>query len=108
MLEFYANFEINDETGDPLTDHDMTQLHYSRITSLQVCKIVLYLSHMPNSQFNVLQKAAFAKFPDLRDFALANVANVDTRDALLRHFKPLEYVLFFELVKNVFLTFLIC
>jgi Intron-binding protein aquarius N-terminus len=36
MLEFYANFEINDETGDPLTDHDMTQIHYSRITSLQV------------------------------------------------------------------------
>lgn len=36
MLKFYARFEINDETGDSLTDHDMTEIHYSRITSLQV------------------------------------------------------------------------
>ncbi|KAJ3647426.1 hypothetical protein Zmor_019305 [Zophobas morio] len=70
MLKFYARFEISDETGDPLTDHDMTQLHYSKITSLQ--------------------KAAFAKFPDLRNFALANVASVDTRKALLKHFGPLS------------------
>ncbi|XP_069675214.1 RNA helicase aquarius [Periplaneta americana] len=70
MLKFYSRFEISDETGDPLTDHDMTQIHYSRITSLQ--------------------KAAFAKFPDLRDFSLANVASVDTREALLKHFGPLS------------------
>lgn len=36
LLQFYAKFEINDESGDPLTDHDMMQLHYSSITSLQV------------------------------------------------------------------------
>ncbi|XP_008195128.2 RNA helicase aquarius [Tribolium castaneum] len=70
MLKFYARFEISDETGDPLTDHDMTQLHYSKITSLQ--------------------KAAFAKFPDLRSFSLANVASVDTRKALIKHFGPLN------------------
>jgi intron-binding protein aquarius len=94
MLEFYANFEINDETGDPLTDHDMTQIHYSRITSLQVmskkllkfcCRLLIVLLF-----FKLFQKAAFAKFPDLRDFALSNVATVDTRVALLKHFKPLE------------------
>ncbi|XP_023721856.1 RNA helicase aquarius [Cryptotermes secundus] len=70
MLKFYSRFEISDETGDPLTDHDMTEIHYSRIKSLQ--------------------KAAFAKFPDLRDFSLANVASVDTREALLKHFGPLS------------------
>ncbi|XP_046750844.1 RNA helicase aquarius isoform X2 [Diprion similis] len=70
MLKFYARFEISEETGDPLTDHDMTQLHYTKITSLQ--------------------KAAFAKFPDLRSFALANVASVDTREALYRHFGTLS------------------
>lgn len=37
MLKFYARFEISEETGDPLTDHDMTQSHYEKITSLQVC-----------------------------------------------------------------------
>lgn len=38
---------------------------------------------------SLLQKAAFAKFPDLRNFALANVASVDTRTALKKHFGPL-------------------
>ncbi|XP_058799863.1 RNA helicase aquarius [Phymastichus coffea] len=69
MLKFYARFEISEETGDPLTDYDMTELHYSKITSLQ--------------------KAAFAKFPDLQRFALANVASVDTREALQKHFGSL-------------------
>ncbi|XP_054010956.1 RNA helicase aquarius [Hylaeus anthracinus] len=70
MLKFYARFEINEESGDPLTDHDMTQLHYTKITSLQ--------------------KAVFAKFPDLRSFALTNVASVDTREALYKHFGSLS------------------
>ncbi|XP_054727930.1 RNA helicase aquarius [Anastrepha obliqua] len=70
MLKFYTCFEISDVTGDSLTDHQMTQLHYKKITSLQ--------------------RAAFAKFPDLRLFALSNVANVDTREALQRHFGALD------------------
>ncbi|KAI5643113.1 intron-binding protein aquarius [Phthorimaea operculella] len=70
MLKFYARFEISDETGDPMSDRDMTLAHYSRITSLQ--------------------KAAFAKFPDLRLFALANVASVDTRETLQKHFGNLS------------------
>lgn len=70
MLKFYTRFEINDETGDPLSDHDMTQIHYDKITSLQ--------------------KAAFSKFPELRAFSLANVASVDTRKALEKHFGPLS------------------
>lgn len=69
-LKFYSRFEINDETGDALTDHDMTQNHYSKIVSLQ--------------------KAAFAKFPSLKLFALTNVAAVDTREQLEKHFNSLE------------------
>lgn len=69
-LKFYSRFEINDETGDALTDHDMTQNHYSKIVSLQ--------------------RAAFAKFPALKLFALANVAAVDTREQLAKHFNTLE------------------
>lgn len=69
MLKFYSRFEISDETGDPLTDHNMTEIHYSSITSLQ--------------------RAVYAKFPDLRNFSLANVASVDTREKLLKHFGPL-------------------
>lgn len=70
MLKFYTNFEINDVTGASLTDHDMTQLHYNKIISLQ--------------------RAAFVNFPDLRRFALSNVANVDTRESLEQHFGKLS------------------
>ncbi|ELT95764.1 hypothetical protein CAPTEDRAFT_198998 [Capitella teleta] len=70
MLNFYTGFEINDQTGEALTDHEMTELHYDSITSLQ--------------------KAAFRDFPDLRKFALSNVANIDTRKALQKHFGGLS------------------
>lgn len=70
MLKFYSRFEINDESGDALTDHDMTQLHYNKIISLQ--------------------RAAFAKFPDLKMFALSNVGSVDTREKLAHHFGALD------------------
>ena len=37
-----------------------------------------------------LQRAAFKLFPDLRRFALSNVASVDTHKALLSHFGGLR------------------
>ncbi|KAF0044147.1 hypothetical protein F2P81_003305 [Scophthalmus maximus] len=70
MLKFYTGFEINDQTGNALTQKEMTTLHYDRITSLQ--------------------RAAFAHFPELHDFALANVAAVDTRESLTKHFGHLS------------------
>ena len=70
MLKFYTGFEINDQTGEALTDHEMTDQHYDCITSLQ--------------------KAAFKSFPELRKFSLANVASIDTRTALAKHFEPLR------------------
>ena len=39
MLEFYAGFEINDLTGEPMTDREMTDLHYKRIRAVQVIVI---------------------------------------------------------------------
>lgn len=38
MLKFYTGFEINDQTGNALTENEMTTIHYDRITSLQVNK----------------------------------------------------------------------
>ncbi|KFV10446.1 Intron-binding protein aquarius, partial [Tauraco erythrolophus] len=70
MLKFYTGFEINDQTGNALTENEMTTIHYDRITSLQ--------------------RAAFAHFPELYDFALSNVAAVDTRDSLVKLFEPLS------------------
>lgn len=39
-LKFYTGFEINDQTGSSLTDHEMTDIHYNKITSLQVSPLV--------------------------------------------------------------------
>ena len=41
-------------------------------------------------EYSLLQSAAFKLFPALRSFALSNVASVDTRGALLKHFQALE------------------
>lgn len=42
------------------------------------------------SVFSVLQRAAFSHFPELQDFALSNVAAVDTRESLTKHFGHLR------------------
>uniref|UniRef100_A0A914V800 Intron-binding protein aquarius n=3 Tax=Plectus sambesii TaxID=2011161 RepID=A0A914V800_9BILA len=67
MLRFYAKFEIDDVTGQQLTEGQMTDRHYAHVTSLQ--------------------KAAFKHFKDsMREFFLLNVGSVDTRKALVKLF----------------------
>ena len=39
----------------------------------------------------VFQRSAFAHFPELQDFALSNVAAVDTRESLNKKFGNLRY-----------------
>lgn len=70
-LAFYEGFEINDYTGEALTDADMLKAHYERLHRLQMF--------------------AFAKFPaKLRPLALANVGAIEGRAALLKHVAPLS------------------
>ena len=70
-LKFYAGFEINDFSGEALTDNEMLLDHYNAFISLQ--------------------KATFKQFgAELNKFSLANVGSVDTRDQLTRHFKALS------------------
>lgn len=71
MLKFYTGFEINDHTGESLTDYDMTEAHYEKITSLQ--------------------RAVFKNYKtDGASFAMANVASVDTRESLQKYLKKLS------------------
>lgn len=70
MLKFYTGFEINDVTGMALTDHEMVDIHYNKMASLQ--------------------RAVFKYFPELHDFAMSNIASIDTREALLQHFGSLS------------------
>lgn len=71
MLRFYQGFEINNHTGQPLSDDDLISAHYSRLTRLQLI--------------------AFKHFmPKLKPIALTNVASIETKDALLKNLKPLS------------------
>ena len=126
-LKFYAGFEINDQSGSSLTDHEMTDIHYNKYTLIIISSyststhstshllpiLPPSFSSLPSPSFlppsssshshnhslflsriTSLQRAAFKLFPDLRSFALSNVASVDTQSALLSHFGGLKSVVF--------------
>ena len=42
--------------------------------------------------FYVFQRAVFKHFEELQKFAFANVASIDTREALQSHFSTMRYV----------------
>uniref|UniRef100_A0A915BBL4 Intron-binding protein aquarius n=2 Tax=Parascaris univalens TaxID=6257 RepID=A0A915BBL4_PARUN len=71
MLKFYSRFEIDDVTGEPLTDGEMTDRHYAHVIKLQ--------------------KAAFKYFREsMPEFYLLNVSAVDTRKALTKMFDSMN------------------
>ena len=84
QVRFYARFEISDETGDPLDDKQMMAIHYDRITSLQ--------------------QAMFAKYPEMRKFALATVASIDDRENLTKHFQDLSKDVLYDIAEYLFLV----
>ncbi|KAJ3027064.1 hypothetical protein HDV00_011403, partial [Rhizophlyctis rosea] len=66
-LTFYADFEIDNWTGQPMSADEMAKRHYNRIRRVQ--------------------KLVFIKYKeDLEDFALANVGTIESRESLLKHF----------------------
>lgn len=71
-LKFYAQFEINNETGDPMSEIEVMTLHYHKMTKLQ--------------------ENMFVNFPEMRAFALSNVNSIDTRKALVNNFQNLRLV----------------
>lgn len=70
MLKFYADFEIDDITGEALTDQQMMKKHYESIIKMQ--------------------KIVFKTFPHLRQVFISNVSAIDTRNNLMKHFEELN------------------
>ena len=71
ILHFYERFEIDDFTGEALTDAQMSSKHYSDVQRAQA--------------------TAFKHFqPELKRFSLTNVAAVDSRAALEKWFATLS------------------
>eukprot|EP01125_Pyxidicula_operculata_P011263 TRINITY_DN3682_c1_g2_i2.p1 TRINITY_DN3682_c1_g2~~TRINITY_DN3682_c1_g2_i2.p1 ORF type:complete len:1261 (+),score=324.14 TRINITY_DN3682_c1_g2_i2:363-3785(+) len=71
MLKFYLGFEINDYTGEALTDDEMRKVHYSKLKKLQ--------------QFGY---KSFEQ--ELKRFALTNIGAVNSRSALKNHLNVLS------------------
>ena len=69
-LSFYERFEIDDITGEALTNQEMIKKHYDRLTRLQ--------------------SLAFKHFPDLKELYLSNIASIDKRESLIRIFDQLS------------------
>ena len=71
ILKFYSGFEIDDQTGEALTETEMLELHYKELKSLQ--------------------KGVFKYFKeDLQIFSLTNISDIDTRDKLKKVLEPLS------------------
>ncbi|GMS80067.1 hypothetical protein PENTCL1PPCAC_2242, partial [Pristionchus entomophagus] len=71
MLKFYARFEIDDITGQPLTHTEVATRHTEHVIQLQ--------------------KAAFKYFKEsMKDFYLLNVSGVDSRKALTKQFSSMS------------------
>jgi hypothetical protein len=99
-LRFYQGFEINNFTGEALTENNMSELHYSKLKRLQ--------------------QVAFKQFqPELRRFALSSVGkelcdgalqiyffflgSVDTREKLKGHLQVLKDPKLAALCENIHL-----
>lgn len=70
ILKVYAQFEINDNTGQPLSDLDVMKIHYDQV--------------------KVLQSIAFKNFEDLTQFSFSSIASVDDTATLRQHVEQLE------------------
>jgi len=67
ILRYYENFEIDDNTGTPMTRRQVTDAHYDKL--------------------QLLQRVCFQDFqeqPGLRQIAMSNVASLDTREGMLQ------------------------
>mgnify|MGYP002824812462 FL=1 len=69
LLDYYERFEVDDHRGVPLSDADVKSAR---------CE-----------QLQALQRKAFS-MESLQDFALSNLAAVDTPTALTSHFSRLQ------------------
>ena len=69
-LKYYAKFEIDDHSGNPLTQKEMISRHYKQVTELQ--------------------RSVFKLYPELKKFCISSVSRIDSREMLMKHFKPLS------------------
>ncbi|CAL4185042.1 unnamed protein product [Meganyctiphanes norvegica] len=70
IMKVYAQFEINDNTGQPLSDLDCMKLHYDEVKEMQ--------------------SITFRNFEELQEFSFSSVASVDSVNQLQNYLDQLE------------------
>ncbi|EDQ85935.1 uncharacterized protein MONBRDRAFT_38574 [Monosiga brevicollis MX1] len=70
MLKFYVNFEIDDLSGEQLSEDTMTDIHYAHVKKLQT--------------------VAYRHYEELRELALRNVSSIDTRETFVAYMDQLS------------------
>lgn len=82
MLKFYVGFEIDDRTGNALSDSKLLDAHYSK--------------------FQRMQYVAFKYFPkELKSLSLASIASIDTRDTLSAQLSALSNIRLLEFCERL-------
>ena len=63
-IKFYMNFEVDDHTGHPINQHEMSLIHYNKMANFQ--------------------RKAFVEVPDLREFAMESIGRISSRKELTK------------------------
>lgn len=93
ILKFYEGFEINNITGNSLTDTEVfvcTNKKTKHVRREGCIFTLLQMSATHADRIQALQRLAFKHFPELKELALANIASIDTKSALLKHLRELS------------------
>lgn len=70
-FDFYSNFEINDTTGETLTQMELMEKHYEKVLQLQKAIFKYFRANMPT-------------------FPLQNIRTIDQREILKEEFEKLS------------------
>ena len=85
MLQFYTQFEIDDQTGEAKTEPEIEELHYDKLKRLQT--------------------GVFKYFrEDLLTFSLTNIACIDKRDTLVKQLDALSQSRLYALAEYLHLV----
>ncbi len=80
MVSFYDNFEVNDFTGEQLTQTQTAELHYKKV-----------------QQF---QRVLFQEFPELKNLAISSVSQLENRENVQVQLERVSSYFFFSTIRT--------
>lgn len=93
-LKFYTKFEIDDASGEALTDNQIMLLHLNKFTRLQ--KVIYKLFGQ-----EVEEQDGGARRDKLRQLFLTSISQMDTRESFLKHFSVFSEEDLIQLIQHL-------